>query len=494
MSTVGRNPVKYAGIHRKRLPGITRTRTSYMMYNRKNIYATAIVCCLASGAMCAYGQEESVPEENTARQASETVLTLKDCMEYALANSADIRIQEADNDDLRTARRDAILAAFAPNISANASAHTNFGRAVDPETNTYITSVSFSNAWSVSAGITLFNGFYAVNNLKITRIAQAMGLSMEQQIRDRICLATIEAYYNAVYYSSLADIVSSCVKTAEDVLHLTVRQEELGQKSHSDVVQAKAELADREYRLTETRNRLKDAYITLKDIMFWPTDEPLEIDCETELQDRIIPYPDTDISETVGFLPAAAIAKGKMENARIELRTARWQLAPSLSLSGGWSTNYYTYPGDKGYVPTPYWTQLGDNSGEYLQLSLSIPIFNRLSRQSAIARKKNACKRASAEYDRTIREIEAEVLRAESDVAGAEAALASARRRSGVQKEAYRLSRRKFEQGLISAIEYRTETENLLNATMEELNARIQLKLKRRILAYYKGIPYMMQD
>ena len=79
-------------------------------------------------------------------------------------------------------------------------------------------------------------------------------------------------------------------------------------------------------------------------------------------------------------------------------------------------------------------------------------------------------------------------------MAGAEAALASARRRSGVQKEAYRLSRRKFEQGLISAIEYRTETENLLNATMEELNARIQLKLKRRILAYYKGIPYMMQD
>ena len=218
MSTVGRNPVKYAGIHRKRLPGITRTRTSYMMYNRKNIYATAIVCCLASGAMCAYGQEESVPEENTARQASETVLTLKDCMEYALANSADIRIQEADNDDLRTARRDAILAAFAPNISANASAHTNFGRAVDPETNTYITSVSFSNAWSVSAGITLFNGFYAVNNLKITRIAQAMGLSMEQQIRDRICLATIEAYYNVVYYTKLSEILED-----QTIIHYGVK-------------------------------------------------------------------------------------------------------------------------------------------------------------------------------------------------------------------------------------------------------------------------------
>ena len=334
----------------------------------------ALYCGNGSAHMSDEGEAAPYYGTGSTRLTGGTVFTLKDCMEYALANSADIRIQQADNDDRQTARRDAILAAFTPSISADAAAYSNFGRAVDPETNTYITTASFNNAWSVSAGITLFNGFQAVNNLRITKTAKAMGISQEQQIRDRICLATIEAYYNAVYYSKLTDIIASCVKTAEDVLRMAARQEELGQKSHSDVVQAKAELADREYQLTNARNSLTDAFITLKAIMFWPITEPLEIDCEEGMQDRMPCYaeslPDmsgpagnrtaylhgnrtvlTDgskgdtttgiIRNAIGFLPAASIAKGNMENARMELRTAKWRLAPSLSLFYGFLLDYF---------------------------------------------------------------------------------------------------------------------------------------------------------
>ena len=178
----------------------------------------ALYCGNGSAHMSDEGEAAPYYGDGSTRLTGGKVFTLKDCMEYALANSTDIRIQQADNDDRQTARRDAILAAFTPSISADASAYSNFGRTVDPETNTYITTASFSNAWSVSAGITLFNGFQAVNNLRITKTARAMGISQEQEIRDRICLATIEAYYNVLYCSRLADILGSCVKTAEEVL------------------------------------------------------------------------------------------------------------------------------------------------------------------------------------------------------------------------------------------------------------------------------------
>ena len=449
----------------------------------------------------------------SAQTSGGRVYSLKDCMEYAVSNSTDIRIRQADNNDLRISRRDAILAAFTPNVSAGASAYSNFGRAVDPETNTYITTASFSNAYSVSAGITLFNGFQAVNNLKISRTAMAMGISQEQQIRDRICLATIEAYYNVVYYTGLTDILESEVETAEESFRLVSRQEELGQKSHSDTMQARADLADREYQLTDARNRLADAYITLKDIMFWPIEENLEIDCA---YDRIrIPdgnqaggeavlgpggendgtsYTAGLIEKAKGFLPSASIAKGNLDNARLELRTARWRLAPSLSVSGGWSTNFYTYPGKSGYIPVPFREQLRDNSGEYLQLTMSIPIFGRLSKQSDIARKRNALQRATATYEQTMKDIEAEVLRAISDRNGAAAALIQAERRSDVYDEAFRLNRRKFEQGLISPIEYRTASDSRLQARTERLNARLQYDLRRRVVDYYSGIPYLMQE
>ena len=431
----------------------------------------------------------------SAQTSGGRVYSLKDCMEYAVSNSTDIRILQADNNDLRISRRDAILAAFTPNVSAGASAYSNFGRAVDPETNTYITTASFSNSYSISAGITLFNGFQAVNNLKISRTAMAMGISREQQTRDLICLATIEAYYNVVYYTGLTDILESEVETAEESLRLASRQEELGQKSHPDVMQARADLADREYQLTDARNRLADAYITLKDIMFWPIEENLEIDCA---YDRIRIYGSADteglIEKAKGFLPSASIAKGNLDNARLELRTARWKLAPSLSLSGGWSTSFYTYPGKSGYVPVSFRGQFRDNSGEYLQLTMSIPIFGRLSRQSDIARKRNALQRATATYEQTMNDIEAEVLRAISDRDGAASALQQAERRADVYEEAFRMNRRKYEQGLISPIEYRSASDSRLQAQAERLNARLQYDLRRRVVDYYSGIPYLMQD
>ena len=447
----------------------------------------------------------------SAQTTAGKVYSLKECMEYAVSNSTEIRIRQADNSDLRISRRDAILAAFTPNISANASAYSNFGRAVDPETNTYITTASFNNSYGVSAGITLFNGFQAVNNMRISRTAEAMGLSQEQQIRDRICLATIEAYYNVVYYTGLAGILESDVRTAEESLRLVTRQEELGQKSRSDVVQARADLADREYQLTDARNRLSDAYITLKDIMFWPTDETLEIDCDH--QGIRIPYDNADgfrefdgkdgnlmsateeiMEKAKGFLPSASIARGNMDNARLQLKTARWQLAPSLSLSGGWSTNFYTYPGRAGYQTVPFSEQFRNNSGEYIQLTMSIPIFNRLSRQSDIARKRNALRKATASYEQAMRDIEAEVSRAISDRNGAAAALRQAERRADVQEEAFRLNRRKFEQGLISPIEYRTASDSRLQSQAERLNALLQYDIRRRVVDYYSGIPYLLQD
>lgn len=482
-----------------------------MGLNRIRIIAgTAVLTMIIAGGHSASGQtppaaartetDETAAEQTSAAETK--VMTLRECMKYAVSNSTQIRIQQADNRDDRVARRDAILAAFTPSVSGSSYAYCNFGRTIDPESNTYISTTSFNNAYSVSAGINLFNGFEAVNNLRITRMSIQMGLSEEEQLRDQICLATIEAYCNVVYYTQLSEILKEQTETAASSLELAKRQEELGQKSHADVVQAAADLADKEYELVTARNSLNDAYLTLKDVMFWPMSEPLLIDGSIA-EDEAWQYEgvlqneadrEAVIEKAKATLPDIFIAKGAMENARMELRTSRWQIAPSLSLSAGWSTSYYTYPGQAGYVTTPFWHQFRNNGGEYLQLSLSIPIFNRLSRHSNVARKKNAYARATAEYEQKVREVEAEVSRAIQDRDGASAAFMQADRRADVQEEAYRLNSRKFEQGLISPIEYRTASDKYLSAMAERLNTLLKYQIKKRVVDYYNGIHYLDQE
>ncbi len=429
---------------------------------------------------------------------AQDTLNLKECMQYAMENSAKVKIEQMNVDDARIARRDAILRVFTPEISAGTYAYTNFGRSVDPETNTYVSTTSFNNGYQIGAGITLFDGFSAVNNMKISKTALKMGIHQEHLTRDEICLATMEAYYNAVYFQQLTKLLESQVKTSQDALTLAKKQEELGQKGYTDVIEMEAELADRNYQLINAQNLYADALLTLKDLMFWPMEKELSID--TSMADDEVTISLTIDNETekiieyaVNNLPSVAIAKGKMENALLDLKTAKWNFTPNLSLSAGWSTSYYTYPGMEGYVPTPFKTQFKNNGGEYIQLSLSFPIYDRLSTFSNLRRKRNESQRATLQFEQKVRDVEAEVIRAVQDRDGASAAFFQADRRAVLQEEAYNLNLKKLEQGLISTIDFQKASDNWLNAKTARLDALLKFYIKRSVVKYYNGISYINQ-
>ena len=342
----------------------------------------------------------------------------------------------------------------------------------------------------------LFNGFQAINNLKISKTMMEMGLSKDQQAKDGICLTTMEAFYNAVYYAEMVKTMQIQVEAAEKSLALAQKQESLGQKGHADVVQMEADLADRRFQLIDMQNLYNDAMISLKDVMFWPVDEDFEIDCAVE-DEPILELDDDNPNSIISFAKASnvdvLIAKGTMDRSKLEWRTAKWKLLPSLSLNGGWSTSYYTYPNQPDYVSTPFSDQLRNNSGEYLQVSLSIPIFDRLSAHSNIARRKNEFRRAEANYEQTMKNIENEVYRAVQDKDGALAALLQAEQLEKVQEEAFALNTKRLEQGLISSIEYQTASAKYLEAKANRLYALLKYYMKCSVVKYYKCVSYVEQ-
>ena len=419
------------------------------------------------------------------------VMTLRDCMTYAISHSTKMRIQQAEIGDAQVARRNAVLKAFTPTVSGSTYAYYNFGRSIDPETNIYVTETSFHNGYSLGAGIALFDGFNAVNNLKISKTALAIGKTQEKQVEADICLAVMEAYYNVVYYKRLSDIYAAQAVTAEATLGKLQKQEEIGQKSHADVVQAEADLADRQYDALNADNLYKDHLSRLADLMFWPVEDDLHIVTEVSGQARNLAEDDV-----VGYAlendPGVKIAGWNVDNARRELSTARWQLLPSLSLNAGWSTSFFNYPGQDLQLD-PYIDQLRNHQGEYIQFSMSIPIYNRLQGHDNIARKRNALKKMTAQYDQKRRDVESEVHRAVQDRDGAEAAWLQAQKKRGVQEESYRLNAKKMDQGLISSLEYQTATNNFLKAQADEMNSLFKYLIKQAVVRYYNGIEYINQ-
>ena len=343
----------------------------------------------------------------------------------------------------------------------------------------------------MSAGFTLFDGFQSINNMRFAKTAAKMGLSREEETRDKICLATMEAFYTYIYYVQLEEVLVEQVKTTESTLQKAKREEELGTKGHADVVQMESELAQKQFQRIDASNRKVDAMITLKDVMFWPMPDELSVIYDTDEPIKAL-YDATELISTAQqTLPSAQIAQLNLRGAKLNLKSARGAYSPELGIYAGWSTTYYTYPGMKGYTKTPFGEQFKNNAGEYIQLQLSIPIFDQLSRHTKISQRKHAVTRAKAEYDQKMRDIENEVFRAVSERDGAEAAFHQADKMSEVQDEAYRLGVRQYELGLISAIEYQTTSQSFLNAKAERLNCLLQWKLKEALVRYYHGEPYI---
>ena len=421
---------------------------------------------------------------------AQNLMTLHDCMEYAVSNSTKMRIQEAAIGDAQIDRRDAALKLFTPYINAQSYAYYNFGRSIDPKTNTYFNTTSFHNNYGVNAGYDLFNGFEAVNNLKISKTGMLIAESQEKQVEADICLAVMEAYYNVVYYKRLCDVYEEQVATADASLKKARRQEELGQKGHADVVQMEAELADRQYDLTNTYNMYRDQKMVLADLMFWPLDEDLNID--TSMPEWQVEPVATDavVDYALDNNPSVQIASWQQLNAKRELNTAQWQVLPTVGVYAGWSTSYFTYPGSSS---TPFIEQFRNNGGEYVELSVSIPIWNRLSKQSTISRKRHAFEKATAGYDQKRRDVESEVRRAIQDRDGAMTAFLQAQRRAEVQDEAYTLHLKKLEQGLISPLEFQTANNNYLKAQADEMNSLFKYLIKQAVVKYYSGIEYINQ-
>ncbi len=452
---------------------------------KTRLYIFVFVAAMGLSAAVAGAQE---PQDGVAD--GQKVMTLRDCMEYAISNSTKVRIQQAAIGDAQIDRRDAALALFTPQINAQTYAYYNFGRSIDPQTNTYINTTSFHNNYGVSAGFDLFNGFQAVNNYRISKTGMQIAASQEEQVEADICLAVMEAYYNVVYFKRLVDVFEEQVAVAEQALKKARRQEELGQKGHADVIQMEADLADRKYDLTDTYNMYENQRMTLADLMFWPMDEELVIDTSLPVW-QLDPVATGEVVDfALEHNPGIRIATWQELNAQRELKTAQWQVLPTIGLYAGWSTSYYTY---QNKATSPFWNQFRNNGGEYVQISLSIPIWNRLSKASRISRKRHALEKATAELDQKRRDVESEVRRAILDRDGSATAYQQALRKAEVQAEAYNLNLKKLEQGLISPLEFQTAYNNYLKAQADEMNSLFKYLIKQAVVKYYNGIDYIKQ-
>ena len=202
----------------------------------------------------------------------------------------------------------------------------------------------------------------------------------------------------------------------------------------------------------------------------------------------------TDASEIVDValatLPDTRMSMMDVRLAKLDLSTAKASLFPSLSASAGMGTSYYKNLKEDA---TAFSKQFKDNLSKSVSASLSIPIFSGWSRQTNIVRKRNDLRSSEQAHIETRRQIAVEVEQAVLDLNGAFAERKQAEKQVQSQSMAYKVALRKYEEGLLSALDLQTTANQLLDAKAKLLNAEMTWQAKRKQVDYYKGIPLLSE-
>ncbi len=415
-------------------------------------------------------------------------MSLDDCMQYAVEHST--TVGQRDN-ALNSARADyaqAIASAF-PSVSASVNAANNYGRSVDPETNTYNNVSTFNNSYGLGASMPLFAGLSTINTIRATKVARAMGAADLQVARDEAALQAMTAYMDVVYYTHAIRYAEQQLEASRVTLAQSRKFFELGRKSAADVAEIESQEANSDYLLTTQQNNLELAWIRLREAMNYPQEAPLEID--TELQIEAV-RPDASLEAVLDYAlennPRIVSATSNMRYSRFNFAATRGRYLPTVSLSGGINSNYFVNVDNRSAYAS-FGAQLRNNRGSYVQLSMSIPIFSGLNRRTATRRARNNWKNADLELSAVRRTVESEVAQTYHQMLGYGKQYIQGQKKVRAAQLAYDGIARKFEKGLVSAIDLQTASSTLLQAQSDRLQARLQYIIKSRMVEYYNGTP-----
>lgn len=405
---------------------------------------------------------------------AQTRLTVDSCMRYAASHNLDVRTAELSLSDSRLDQQSA-LASMLPSVGAQVGAQVSFGRSIDPATNTYNNLRTFNNSYGLSLSVPLFTGGRLVNDFRAARESKHLAAHALDAQRDNAAIATLDACVNLLYYQELSKIMADKHRESLDALKQTRRMKELGLKSAVDLSQSEAQEADDDYCLTSALSQMRSAELKLKSTMNFPLADSL-----------LVEMPATSSICLDGSLssdnPLMRQATAETEAQRLNMLSARGRLMPSIFLNAGISDYYYSHQNQQN---EPFGRQMDVNFGQYVGVSVSIPLFDGLSRINGYRKARNRYAAARIALDRQHQQLDTDFSQAVIDRDNYAKEMVKMERKVDADSVAYAFARRKYDEGLMSALDLRKSADNWFASRAELVRCRLLFDVKRRLANYY---------
>ena len=410
--------------------------------------------------------------------------TLPECIDTALTNNRNIKKQKLNYKSGEISYNQA-KANRLPNLNASLGQNFNFGRSLAAD-NTYQNSNSQNTSFSLSSGVTLFNGFRMKNTIE-ARQAELLAAGADVQKIEKDIILNVSGVFLQVLQNK------EMLRNAENQLNITreniARRKELieaGKLAEGEIFEIQAQEAKEELARVQAENQLKLSLLDLSQVLELDHFEDIDVAVPENLLENELALLSADevYSSALDNRPEIKSAQHRLESSLKSVEIANAGKLPSLSMGAQWGSGYYNMSN----LPNnaSFGKQFSNNMSTGIGLNLSIPIFNRYEVKNQVESAKLNVESSKIDIENTKIELRKTIQQAYYNALAAKNRWDSSRKSVKANEESYRFASQKYEVGRANQYELNLAKTNLSQSISEETQAKYEYVFRMKILELMK--------
>ena len=416
--------------------------------------------------------------------------SLRECCDYAVANNISIKQQEnqrrQEEIQLSTSKNSRL-----PDLSGSVGQNFSFGRGLTAD-NTYSNTNTSSTSFSLGTSVPIFTGFQIPNQIKLNQLNLEAATADLEKAKNDIRMQVAQAYVQILYDMEIADVAHRQIAIDSAQVARLQAFVNNGKASEAELSQQRATLANSTLTATQADNNTRLALLTLTQLLELPSPEGFNIvrpDISdysefSELSDYSNLTPDAIYAEALGVKPEILSQQLKLKGTEHSIKIAQAGNYPTLSLSGGMGTNYYT---TSGFKADAFGTQLKNNFSQYIGLNLNVPIFNRFQTRNNIRSARINQENQQLALDNTKKTLYQDIQKVYYNALNAQAKEKASQQAVATANDAFHLTQAKYENGKATITEFNESKNNYLKAESDLVQARYENIYQKALIAFYRG-------
>jgi len=420
--------------------------------------------------------------------------SLEECIKYAIDNNIQIKQQVLQTRYQENTLEQSKLNLL-PTLNGQATHNYSFGRALDETTYEYTANQNIqSNNFYAGGSMNLFNGLQNYNTIQKNKnqlLASELDL---QNIKDNISLNIALAYLQILLNNELVSTTGNQLQITRQQIEKTKKMFEAGSVAKGNLLQIEAQAASEELQLITLQNQLDISYLTITQMLELKSTEgfniitpEISIDTNTVIAGKV----EEIFNQAQGIRPEIKSAELNLSASEYDLKIAKGGRSPRLSMNHSFNTRYSDIA-VKLSAPTEKYTfseQLNDNINYGVGFSLNIPILNGWQVNKSISNSKINIENYRYTLESQKKTLYKNIQQAYADAVAALKKYSASMKAVTSMEESFRYTEQKFNQGMVTPVDYNAAKTQLLNAQSDMAQAKYEYVFKTKVLDFYKGSP-----